>query len=48
MGFISKFNKSFLGTIIYLYASNPAAIKVYKKLGFEEMENIILGRYWLD
>lgn len=46
--FITKYNDEFLKTIIYLYASNPYAIKVYKKSGFEEMANFISGYYWLD
>ncbi|MEH7073383.1 GNAT family N-acetyltransferase [Neobacillus drentensis] len=46
--FITDFNDKILKTISYLYAHNPNAIKVYKKAGYEEIDVIVRGCYWLE
>ncbi|MEY2193793.1 GNAT family N-acetyltransferase [Neobacillus sp. BF23-41] len=48
INFITDFNDQTLKTISYLYAHNPNAIKVYKKAGYEEINAIIRGCYWLE
>jgi GNAT superfamily N-acetyltransferase len=48
INFITDFNDKTLKTISYLYAHNPNAIKVYKKAGYEEINAIVRGCYWLE
>lgn len=48
INFITDFNDKTLNTISYLYAHNPNAIKVYKKAGYEEINAIMRGCYWLE
>ncbi|MFF2878366.1 GNAT family N-acetyltransferase [Gottfriedia sp. NPDC057991] len=48
INFITDFNDKTLKTISYLYAHNSIAIKIYKKAGYEEMNAITRGCYWLD
>jgi GNAT superfamily N-acetyltransferase len=48
INFITDFNDKTLKTISYLYAHNPDAIKIYKKSGYEEMNAIMRGCYWLE
>jgi GNAT superfamily N-acetyltransferase len=48
INFITDFNDKNLKTISYLYANNHDAIKIYKKAGYEEINAIIRGCYWLE
>ncbi|MEH7081221.1 GNAT family N-acetyltransferase [Neobacillus drentensis] len=48
INFITDFNDKTLKSICYLYAHNPNAIKVYKKAGYEEINAIVRGCYWLE
>ncbi|MFB7138486.1 GNAT family N-acetyltransferase [Gottfriedia sp. NPDC056225] len=48
INFITDFNDKSLKSISYLYAHNSTAIKIYKKAGYEEMNAITRGCYWLD
>ncbi|MBO9130745.1 GNAT family N-acetyltransferase [Bacillus sp. 165] len=48
INFITDFNHKTLKTISYLYATNPNAISVYKKAGYEEMDAITRGYYWIE
>ncbi|MEH7305776.1 GNAT family N-acetyltransferase [Neobacillus drentensis] len=48
INFITDFNDKTLKTVSYLYAHNPNAIKVYKKAGYEEINAIVRGCYWLE
>jgi GNAT superfamily N-acetyltransferase len=44
---ITQYNITNLGSLVYLYASNPVAINLYKKAGFVEIRSMIYGNYWL-
>jgi GNAT superfamily N-acetyltransferase len=48
INFITDFNDKTLKSVSYLYAENPTAIKIYKKAGYEEMNEIIRGCYWFE
>jgi len=48
INYITEFNDKHLKTISYLYAHNQNAIKIYKKAGYEEMNAIIRGCYWIE
>ena len=47
INFITDYNNKYLGTTSYLYSNNLSAIRVYRKAGYEEIDNIIRGCYWL-
>jgi len=48
INFITDFNDKTLNSISYLYAHKPNAIKVYNKAGYEEINAIVRGCYWLE
>lgn len=47
INYITDFNRRDLGTVSYLYSTVPEAIHVYKKAGYEEIQSMIRGYYWL-
>lgn len=48
INYITEINDQTLKTTSYLYAHNPDAIKIYQKAGYEEMNAILRGCYWLE
>ncbi len=41
MDYLAKYHAKLSDNVLYLYASNPAAIRVYEKVGFVKVENTL-------
>ncbi|MCO7175495.1 GNAT family N-acetyltransferase [Sporolactobacillus kofuensis] len=48
INFLTDFNRKNLETTSYLYSNVPPAIHIYNKAGYEKIDSMIRGYYWLD